>query len=342
MAWRFLSTVILLAAAMAPLAAEDRVIVTTGADNAGRRTLTGEIRDFNGKELKIGLTSGQELSVPASRVIEVQTTRPAKQVEAEAHVQKREFPEALEAFRLALREESRGWAKRRIMADVVTCYESAGDLPNAGKMFELLMKGNEFRQFLDRAPLLWTSGLIDTQQERQAAAWLASSDASLQLLGASWSLAGAGRNDAIAALRKLSNNADARVVHLADAQLWRANIATVGTSELKAWELQIERMPPELRPGPYLVLGKGWAMQDARMLGGREELHRRAIWAFMKPAILWPERPALALQGLSGAAESLAKLQWTEETKIVLGEIAKEFPETEAGGAAERRLKLMK
>jgi hypothetical protein len=323
--------------------AEDRVVVTTGADNAGRRTLSGEIRDYNGKELRISLANGQDLDVPAARVVEVSTKQPAKQVEAEQFARKHEYADALAAYRVALREETRGWAKRRIMADVVTCYESAGELMNAADAFATLMKTDEHWQYIERAPLLWTSGLIDADCERQAKIWLKQAEfPTAQLVGASWSLAGAERATAMTTLRKLSSSPDARLAHLADAQQWRGNIATVGPQELKGWELQIQRMPPELRAGPYLVLGKGWAMQDARMLGGREDLHRRAIWAYLKPVVLWPDRPALALQGLSGAAESLGKLQWNDETQLVLSEMARDFPDTEAGKAAGRRLKLTK
>jgi hypothetical protein len=125
---------------------------------------------------------------------------------------------------------------------------------------------------------------------------------------------------------------------LADAQLWRANVATVGPQELQAWETQIERMPANLRSGPYLVLGKGWLQQNARMLGDADPIHRRAAWAFLKPPLLAPERPAHAMEGLLLAADPLAKLQWDDEATVVLREVAARYADTEAGRTAAERL----
>lgn len=317
--------------------AEERVFTSTGGENAPR-AFTGKIVDYNGKEMRFETATGQAIVIPAGRVLQVTIERKPSHAEADRLASQRQYAEAIAAYRTALSEEQRPWVKRRMMADVTTCYESLGQLDRAGEAFAMVMKSDEHWQYLERIPCSWSGGLIDSSFEQQAKSWLASADPPVQLLGASYLLGGPDRAAATAALRKLSSATDPRIAHLADAQMWRANIATVGPQELKAWELQVERMPANLRSGPYLVVGKGWLQQDARMLGPSDEIYRRAVWAFLKPPILYPERPAHAISGLTSAAETLAKLPWDDETQSVLRELATQFPESEAGKAAARRL----
>jgi hypothetical protein len=319
--------------------ADDRVTVATGNDNAGRRTLQGTITDFNGKELRIETSAGQPMTVPAARVIDVQTTWTPAHAEGDRLLAEHKFAEALTSYREANGAENRLWAKRRIMAQVVTCYEALGQFDRAGDAFVLLMKTDEHWQYYERIPLAWTSSLTDVALAQRAKAWLAAEALPpVQLLGASWSIAGEQRTTALASLRQLSASTDPRLAHLADAQVWRANVATVGPQELQAWEAQIERMPINLRSGPYLVLGKGWLQQDARMLGPSEPIQRRAAWAFLKPPILTPERAAHAVEGLTLAAGPLVKLKWDDEAHSVLRELATTYPDTDAGKAAAERL----
>ena len=317
--------------------AEDRVVVQN-ADSSTTRTLTGEIADYNGKELRIQLATGQALNVPAARVVRVESTWQAEHEAADRLRDERKHLEAIDAYRQALRKESRAWAKRRIMADAITAYESLGQFERAGEAFALLMQADEHWQYLERAPLAWLSALVDARLEQRAQMWLASELAPVQLLGASWSLSGAQRTQAVNTLRKLSNHADARIAHLADAQLWRANITTVGPQELAAWEAQILRMPANLRAGPYLVLGRGWLQQNARMLGNADVVQRRAVAAFMQAPVLHADRPQLALQGLEQAANVLEQLSWQDEATVVLRELASDFANTDAGRAAAARL----
>lgn len=333
--------VVYLAMLLLPVAAaaQDRVVIATGADGQ-QRTLSGKIADFNGKELRFEVAGGQSVTIPTARVIEAAPARQAAHTLADQLFSQHKFAEALEAYRQATTDEDRVWLKRRIMADAVTSYEALGQLDRAGDAFVLLMKSDEHYQYFERIPLNWTSGLVDPALEQRAKAWLADDRLPpAQLLGASYLLAGADRAKVLATLRALSNSTDHRLAHLADAQVWRANIGTVGPQELKAWETQINRMPAELRSGPYLVLGKGWLQQDARMLGPAEESYRRAAWAFLKPPVLYPDRPAHALLGLSSAAEPLMKLAWDDEAASVLREVAQQFPTTDAGRAAAARLK---
>lgn len=335
----FLTTTLLAVARFA--SAQDRVVIETGADNK-TRALAGAIEDFNGKELRMKLTTGQALAVPAARVKQVTPQISETHQKAAQLAQQHNFAKAIEAFREANSAESRPWMKRRILADVVTCYEALGQVDRAGDAFVLVMKSGEHWQYLERIPLNWSGGLVDATTEQRAKAWLGMSDLPpAKLLGASYALSGPDRAQAVEALRTLSTFEDPRIAHLAEAQLWRANITTVGPQELKAWEVQIERMPTEIRSGPYLVLAKGWLQQDARRLGPSDDIYRRAAWAFLKPPVLYPERPAHALLGLSGAAEPLAKLTWSDEAARVLEEMVDRFPDSDAARAAKARLEQL-
>jgi tetratricopeptide (TPR) repeat protein len=318
--------------------AEDRVVVQN-ADSSTKRTLTGEIVDYNGKELRVQLATGQAMNVPAARVMQVESAWQAQHEAADRLRDERKYTEAIDAYRQALRTESRTWAKRRIMADAVTAYESLGQFDRAGDAFAVLMQADEHWQYLERAPLAWlSSGLADARLEQRAQTWLASELAPVQLLGASWSLSSPQRTQAVNTLRKLSNHTDARIAHLADAQLWRANITTVGPQELAAWEAQILRMPANLRGGPCLVLGRGWLQQNARMLGNEEMVLRRAVIAFMQAPVMHADRPLIAMQGLEQAAVVLEQLQWKDEATSVLRELARDFADTDAGRAAAAKL----
>lgn len=321
--------------------AQDRAVIETGADNK-TRALAGVIEDFSGKELRMKLATGQALVVPAARVKQVAPQLTAAHEKAAQLAQQHKFAEAIEAFREANFAENRPWMKRRILADVVTCFEALGQVDRAGDAFVLVMKSDEHWQYLERIPLNWSGGLVDAATEQRARAWLGMNDlAPAKLLGASYALAGSHRAEAVETLRTLSTFDDSRIAHLADAQLWRANITTVGPQELQAWEAQIERMPTEIRSGPYLVLAKGWLQQDARRLGPSDDIYRRAAWAYLKPPVLYPERPAHQLLGLSGAAEPLAKLTWNDEAARVLEEVVDRFPDSDAARAAKARLEQL-
>lgn len=322
--------------------AEDRAIITTGNDNAGRRTLIGKVIDYNGKELVFEQASGQSLTVPTARVMEV--TSPGGVAEQEASLLAREhkYEAAIEQYRKAMSEEQRAWVRRRILADAVTCYENAGQIDRAGDTFLSLLKVDEHHQYFDRIPLAWLSGLASSAVEQRAKTWLANTASPpAMLLGASWSLGGAQRNAALAALRKLANDPDPRIAHLAEAQQWRANINTVGKQELDAWERQIERMPQALRVGPYLLLAKGLASQESRELKPVDEHRRAAAWNYLRAPILFPERHALAAQGLEAAAGELMKLQDIAAALALYRELASDYHDTPSGQVAEQQLKKL-
>jgi tetratricopeptide (TPR) repeat protein len=319
--------------------AEDRVRVSSGNDN--ERTLVGIISDYTGKELRIELATGQQVVVPAARVLEVQSNWSEAHQQADDLAARHDYEGAIDAYRRAVSSETRAWVRRRILASVTTVYENQGEIARAGDTFLTLMKADEHWQYLERIPLAWTSSFADGAVEARAESWLATSDLPpAVLLGASWSLAGRNRTAAMAALRKLSDHTDRRIAMLAEAQLWRANLASVGTQEVNAWETQIARMPAELRAGPYTLAAKGWLTQDSRQHSGGEATYQRAVWAAMRVPVLFPERHALAAEALASSAEALGKLRWTEEAQSVDRELAENFPETAAGQAAQRRLQM--
>jgi hypothetical protein len=306
------------------------VVIATGADLSGRRTLVGKILDYNAQELTIELASGSTTGTPSNRVLEIQTTWNAAQRQADELTAAHRYDEAIQAYRAAARDETRPWVRRKMLAAMVTCYENAGQIERTGEAFLSLMKMDESWQYLERIPAAWTTSFADRALEVQARAWLETENfPPAQLLGASWLLAGGSRSAALTALRKLSNHADPRIAHLADAQLWRASIATAKEDDLKAWEAQIGRMPAELRAGPYLLLAKA--------LSTRNE-SAAAAWTYMRVPILHPERHALAAAGLEGAARELTKLNSTVEATSLYQELADHFADRAEGRQAKEAL----
>lgn len=322
--------------------AADSVTVATGTDNARRRLLSGTISEFNGRELRIELTNGQTVSVPTDKVLDYTSTWTAAQQEAEQLVREHKYAAALEAYRRAVTEEQRPWARRKLLADVVTCYENHGQIDRAGDAYLLLSKQDEQGQYADRIPLAWLSGLTANDIEAKAKSWLASeSSPAAQLLGASWLLSSPQRAAAVATLRKLASHTDPRIAHLADAQLWRANIATVGRPELDAWKPQIERMPANLRAGPYLILAKGLTAQEGRELKPDATTRQAAAWNYLRAPLLFPERHALAAQGLEGAAAELVKLEQLDDATRLYDELAQGYADTQWGENAATQLKIL-
>jgi hypothetical protein len=101
---------------LSTVAAEDRAVVTTGSEPASQRTLTGEVVDFNGKELTFRVAAGQVVNVPTQRVLELTSTWNEATLEADQLAAEHKYEQAIAAYRRAVTEEQRPWARRRIFA----------------------------------------------------------------------------------------------------------------------------------------------------------------------------------------------------------------------------------
>ena len=249
--------------------AQDTVITSSATDPAARIKKQGLILEYTGSELKLRTALGKDETIPAARVVEIQTTwTPSHQTGAAERVAGN-LDEAITAYRQAKREESRPWAVRRIMAELAGTYLEAGRIDNAGDEFLGVVASDPATQHYDIIPIAWRAAPPDGPLEARAGKWLeAKQFSAARLLGASWLLAGPQRTAAIAALEELTKNEDPRVAGLAISQLWRTKLVTAKPADAALWQGQLERMPPEIQAAGWFILGEVLSSARAARAGG--------------------------------------------------------------------------
>src|SRR5437762_5058098 len=195
------------------LISQDVVVVSSASDPAARIKKAGQILDYTGAELKLRTTLGLEETIPAGRVLEIQTRwSPAHEAGRTARGEGR-LDDAIAAFRQAKREEPRPWAVRQIMADLSGCYLEAGTIDAAGDEFLGIVASDAATRHFDVVPIAWRGMALAPAVEVRANAWLASRTPPAVLLGASWLLA-TRTNEAAAALEQIAKSSDPRVAGL--------------------------------------------------------------------------------------------------------------------------------
>src|SRR5262249_48972765 len=153
------------------------------------------------------------------------------------------------------------WAVRQIMADLSGCYLEAGMIDAAGDEFLGIVASDPTTRHFDIFPAAWRGMSLSASIESRAGAWLAGRRAPVAIvLGASWLLA-TRRSDAAAALEEVARSSDARLAGLAAIQLWRTQLVTATGDDVRRWEAQLEKMPPEIQAPGWYVLGDILARQ---------------------------------------------------------------------------------
>lgn len=234
---------------------------------------------------------------------------------------------------MAWRTEKRPWARRTVLAELVTCYHALGRDELAGDAFLAIVASDPSTPAYERIPLAWFAG--ESVSESKAAAWMARPDhPPAVLLGASHLLATAQRASALMTLRRLAaDDSDPRVRALAAAQLWRPRIVTAKAADLHRWQQRIEKMPPSVRGGPYFVL----AQANARL--GQ---HDAAALAYLRPPIRFHQDRPLAARSLLGAARSVERAGHPDEAEQMLREVVQTYRESSDRTEAERRLQKLR
>src|SRR5438874_13209560 len=153
--------------------AQDIVISSTAADPAARIKKAGTILEFTGSELRLRSTLGTEETIPAARVVEIQTRWTATHEAGRTARSEGRLDDAIAALRQAKREETRPWAVRQIMADLVGCYLEAGRIDSAGDEFLGILASDPATRHFDVIPLAWRGAAIGAPSEARAAIWLA-------------------------------------------------------------------------------------------------------------------------------------------------------------------------
>ncbi len=319
---------LLLTALCGTASAQDSITVTRGD---GRTKLTGQIQEYLGGKLQFETIGGRVDVFTSEQLVDIQTPRNARHVQADGLFAQRRFQQAAELYRLARGDESRAWVRRQITAQIVWCFRALDRPDRAGAEFLLIVREDPQTAYFDCIPLVWTSQQPSPTLEQAAQAWIRRNEPAAVLLGASHLLSTGSRADALRRLRQLelAAGADRRVALLAMAQSWRAETVTASPQRIESWASAIEQIPESLAAGPYFVLG------NARLRQPDRAQWERAALALMRVAILHTSDRALAAESLLRAGEALKKLGQDNEAARVLRELAESYGDTRA--AAELR-----
>jgi tetratricopeptide (TPR) repeat protein len=309
----------------------DEVIYTDPQGTEVRRT--GEIVDYTGERLMLR-GAGGEWVVPSSRVVRVESPWNAPHQEAIKRFAQGKYDLALASYRAALAEEQRGWVRRRILADAIWCDRNLGNVEEACASFLTLSDDDHQTQYFAAIPLAWRPYQPDVSLERRARDWLGSQNPPVaSLMGASWLLSTSARPAAIDALQRLARHPDERIRVLARAQLWRTQLVQMTKDRVEDWQQDVERMPVELRAGPYYVLGRAHA---------RLQHHDQAALALLRVPLLYPQERELSGDALLGAAEALARSGAPDDAVRLYQQLIDDHPASAAAQQAAAHLQKLR
>jgi tetratricopeptide (TPR) repeat protein len=312
------------------LANEDTVVISRG-DGPGQARRTGEIVDFTGEFLTLQLAGGRQEKIPAERVLGVETSRVKDHQNADQLVLEGRYPDAVVAYRRAANEESRTWVRRQILASLVRCYTNMNQPDLAGDTFLLILRSDPTSPWFDTIPLAWMPQPPAGSWEQRAADWMDNPTVpAAALMGASWLLSTARRDQALDVLRRLAADPDSRVALLAEAQQWRVRLVTASAEDVARWESVIGRLDRSLRAGPYFLLGHAQARQSEPV---------RAALAFLRVPILYPEHRDLAAESLLMAGEQLTLAGSRDGAATLFRELIDKHPDHVLAAVAEQKLR---
>lgn len=295
-----------------------------------RSQLPCEVIDYTGEKLRVRLASGQEQEYPAERVVEIETNRSAEHLAGQQLFDEGKFSQAVPLLRSAFSSDERRWIRRELLAQLVWCYRELGQLEMAGDTFLVLWRSDPATPYFDCIPLSWTAAEPTSELQRKSREWLAQRDLpAAVLLGASHLLPTGDRPAALERLRGLTIGGDRRVVWLATAQLWRSEGSSASAEELDDWYLALEKVPEEVRAGPYYTLGKVFL---------ERQQPQRAALLLLRVPLLYGRPGDLAAQALLDAGSALGTLGQPGEALQLYEELLARYPESRAAGEAKNRL----
>ena len=308
---------------------QDTVVYLSGKSDT-TASVQGEIVEYLGQQLTIRTAAGEKI-LAGKPILEIRTAWSEQRQAAKRLQQQGEMQAAAERFIEAIKAESRGWAKRMLLAELVRCYDGADQIEEAGEYFLQLLASDPQTPDYDAIPLCWNTRSVKAEIQRRAAAWIDDKRPAAQLLGASWLLTSQ-RVKALNTFKTLSTNSDSRIAQLASAQQWRTQTVTVKASSLGRWEALIERIPQRsgLRSGPLYLLGEALA---------RLEQTEPAALAFLKTPLLYPRQHRLSAECLLRAGKELEKIERRNEALSLYREITQKYPHTRPASAAAEYLK---
>ena len=309
---------------------QDVVVVSSVVNPTIKINKPGQILDFLGDELKLKTKLGAEETIPAARIVAIETTWTPPHEAARAARTAGRLEEAIAAFREAKAAETRLWAGRQLMAELSGCYLDAGRIEDALGEFLAILHSDPGTRHFDMIPIAWRDMPPNPALEARAAAWLALRSSPLAaLLGASWLLSTASRAGALAVIEEHERSSDPRLAGLAAIQLWRTKLAAATLDDARRWQTQLEQMPREVQAAGWYVLGELYVRLDQP---------QRAALACLKPPLLFPEQRLLAADALLAAGGQLEKMARPLEAAALYRELVRDFPQLPPSIQARSRL----
>lgn len=303
--------------AIAPVTAEDLVIIASASDPALRLKKPGQILDYTGEELTLRNSLGTTERIPARRVLEVKTVWPAGYEAARVARLNGDLDNAIAAFQQAKRAESRPWARRQISADLAGAYLEADRVVAAVDEFLPIAAADPATPHWNVVPIASRPPPSNAALESRAAQWLADDRAeAARLLGASWLLAGGKRAAAIAALEALASSSDSRIAALASIQLWRTKVVTAKPADAVRWQAHLTTLPSETQATGWFVLGEVFARHDQP---------EAAALAYLRVPLLFREQRLLSADALLAAGRQLEKMGRANEAAGLYREVERDF-----------------
>ena len=309
--------------------AED-VVVVSRTQPPGESRRRGTIVDYTGEVLTLQLASGREEKIEAARVLGYETIQVPDQVNGDRLFAEGRFADAVASYRRAIDREQRPWMRRVILAQMVRCYRNMQQIVRAGDTFLVVVRSDPTTQLLDAIPLAWVSTPPPADLVHQSTQWI--KDANIpaaRLLGASWLLATAQRQQALDALRKLTEEPDPRIATLAETQTWRDQIVTATPEDIQQWQELQGKLDVSLQAGPDFLLGQVLA---------RHNRSEAAALAFLRIPVLHPDQYDLAAEALFAAGEQLEKAGERSGARTVYRELVKTYDKHRLAPSAQQRL----
>lgn len=324
---RTLITALLCLAVTAATFAIDKVHVRS--DTGDVATFTGEITRYD-RDLLVLSNGDHQRSFAAAKIDSVESNWSADHLAGRRYRGEADWDEALRSYSRSLQTERRQWVQQLLLGEAAITYREQGNLARAADTVSWLLNKFPKARCGYALPLAWTTHSPDRGVEIQASKWMTQSkQPAMQLVGASWLLAGERRAEAKYALKVFTDSETPVFAQLAMAQLWRTEIANVSPARQQQWPQMIEKMPKSIRAGPTYV----WAAALAR-----EAPTERAVNAFLRIPILYPDHHNLSAAALRDAAVILDKLARTAEADRLYRELAARCGDTSAAAEARTRI----
>ncbi|MBS0264041.1 MAG: tetratricopeptide repeat protein [Planctomycetes bacterium] len=310
--------------------AEDQVVLRS-ASVAARMTISGTIEDYTGTEITIRPAPGEAVrTFPARDVLEFQTTQTKGHTLGIERLEQGQVAEAIRELEVGLKQESRVWMRREIVALLVQASLRRGDYAGAGTRFLALVKSDATTRHFRLIPLVWSPEPVSSATADEARSWLVGATEPARLLGASllYTHPELGR-EARSVLKKLASSADPRIQVLAQSQAWRDEAlgGAAGKLPTAQWQRRIDEIPEDLRAGPNYLLGRAYA--------ARHDYELAAATLLWLP-LVDDHDPRLAARALLEAAMALEKIGQRDEARGLYQEVVRRFPDSPAASEATR------